>query len=73
MEANIIVLLFMENYCYQVVWCNHYVDDFFETSVWKEVGILCPFLHNNITMLLIPKVQNKASTSYIYLKNFICW
>ena len=28
---------------------------------------LC-YLHNNITMVLIPKVQNKASKSYIFSK-----
>ena len=35
---------------------------FFQTSVLKEVRIIRHF-HNNITILLIPKVQNKTSTS----------
>ena len=42
---------------------NCYVAAFFETSALKEVQISSRYLHINITMLLITKVQNKASTS----------
>ena len=30
---------------------------------WKKYAFYIRYLHNNITMLLIPKVQNKTSTS----------
>ena len=39
-------------------------------SVLKEVRILYRYNQNNITMLLIPKVQNKTSTSYLLLASF---
>ena len=35
-------LLFIQTYCYPEVFCNHHVAAFFETSVLKEVHILCP-------------------------------
>ena len=53
-------LFFIQIYCYIEVWYNRHVDAFFKGSVLKDVFyIRNP--HNNITMLLIPKVQNKTS------------
>ena len=52
-------LFFIQIYCYIEVWYNRHVDAFFKGTVLKEVFyIRNP--HNNITMLLIPKVQNKT-------------
>ena len=36
---------------------------FFETSVLKKSAFYICYLHNNTTMLLIPNVHNKVSTS----------
>ena len=38
---------------------------------WKKSAFYICYLHNNITMLLILKVQNKASTSLMLLTKFI--
>ena len=40
---------------------------------WKKTAFYIRYLHNNITMLLTPKAQIKASTSYMFLTKFICW
>ena len=40
---------------------------------WKKSVFYICYLHNNITTLLIPKVQNKTSTSWMFLLKFICW
>ena len=56
-------LFFMQIYRKPVVWCNRHVVAFFEASVLKEVRILYPLSPQNITLMLIPKVQNKASPS----------
>ena len=37
---------------------------------WKKSVFYLRYLHNNIAMLLIPKVQHKASTSKIFLTVF---
>ena len=55
--------VFFKQIChYPETWWNHHVAALFEISVLKEA--FCVFhLHNNLTMMLIPKVQNKASAS----------
>ena len=40
---------------------------------WKKSAFYIHYLHNNITMLLIPKAQNQASTSQMFLTKFISW
>ena len=40
---------------------------------WKKFPFYIHLVHNNITMLLIPKVQNEASTSEMLLSKFISW
>ena len=35
---------------------------FLKQVFWKKFAFYIRYLHNNITMLLIPKVQNEAST-----------
>ena len=37
---------------------------------WKKSTFCLCYLHNNITMLLIRKIENKASTSEMFLINF---
>ena len=45
---------------------NRHVAVFFETSVLKEAALYIRYLQDNITMLLIPKVHKKVSSSYRY-------
>ena len=45
---------------------NRHVAVFFETSALKEAALYTRYLHDDITMLLIPKVHNKVSSSYRY-------
>ena len=45
---------------------NRHVVVFFETSVLKEAALYIRYLQDNITMLLIPKVHKKVSSSYRY-------
>ena len=59
---NLKALFFMQIYQYPVVWYNRYVAAFFEASVLEEVRFI-HYLWNNITVLLVSKVQNKASIS----------
>ena len=40
---------------------------------WKKSAFFIRYVHNNTTMLLRPKFQNKTSTSWIFFKKFICW
>ena len=57
------ILFFIQIYCYPEVFLQPPFIAFFETSVLKEVRIYVRFLQNNITMLLIPKVHTKDSSS----------
>ena len=52
-------LFFIQIYRYLEVFYDRRVIAFFETSALKEVR----YFHNNITMLPIRKVHNKAFTS----------
>ena len=56
-------IVFYTNLLLPIVLVNRYVPVFIETSVLKEVRILYRYLHNNIKMLLIPQLHNKAFTS----------
>ena len=56
------IISYIQIYRHPVVWCNRHVAEFFKTSV------LHPLFPQ---MLLIPKVQNKASTFKMLLKKFI--
>ena len=56
-------LFFYTNLLLPIVLVNRYVAVSIETSVLKEVRILYRYLHNNIKMLLILKVHNKAFMS----------
>ena len=49
------------------------VGAFFKTIVLKGVRIYLRYLHNNISTMLMPKVQNKASTTGIFSTNFFLW
>ena len=64
-------LFLTQIYRYPEVWYNRHVAEFLETSVLKEVCILCPLSPNNTSMLLILNVQNKSSTSQIFSKIFV--
>ena len=44
---------------------------FLEQVFWKKSAFYIRYLHNNITMLLIRKVQNKTSTSYMFLRSSV--
>ena len=60
------ILFFIQIFRYPEVWRNRHVAVFFKIRVLKEVRILYPFiryLHNNIKILLIPKIPNKVFTS----------
>ena len=41
-EKKLLTKFFIQIYCYTEVWCSYHVDVFLETSVLKEVCILCP-------------------------------
>ena len=56
-------MFFYTNLLLPIVLVNRYVAVSIETSVLKEVRILYRYLHNNIKMLLILKVHNKAFMS----------
>ena len=67
---NFKTLFFIQICLYPGHFCNHYVVAFFETSVLKEVRILY-LLSPQLTPKPLPKVQTKASTSEVFLTNFI--
>ena len=54
---------FIQIYCYPEVWFNGHVLHSLEQVFWKNFTVHIRYLHNNITILLIPKVQYKTSTS----------
>ena len=77
---------FDECFLFHVITERHYflykfivTQSFFATTTfllslkqvfWKKSVFYLRYLHNNIAMLLIPKVQHKASTSKIFLTVF---
>ena len=52
-------MFFVQIYRYPGAWYNRHVAALFETSVLKTSAFNDRYLHNNITMMLIPKVQSK--------------
>ena len=57
------ILFFEKIYRYPEIWHNRHITEFFVTNVLKKSAFYIRNLNNDITMLLIPKVQNNASTS----------
>ena len=47
----------------QMLGCNRHMLRSLKQVSWKKSAFYVRFLHSNITIMLIPKVQNKASTS----------
>ena len=45
---------------------------FLRQVFWKKCVVCICYLHNNFITLLITKAQNKASTSKMFVRNFIC-
>ena len=70
LRDNLKTLFFTQIYLYPEHFCNHHAVAFFETSVLKEVRLLYP-LSPQLTSKPLHKVQTKASTSEIFLANFI--
>ena len=40
---------------------------------WKRSALYAHYLQNNTLILLISKVRNKCSSSYIFFKKSVCW
>ena len=55
-------LFFMQIFCYPEVWYNCRVAAFFWNKCFERSSHFISVIHNNITMLLIPKVQIETST-----------
>ena len=61
-------VFFVQIYCYPKALYNRHVVVLFETSVLKKSLFYVRYLRNNITVMLIPKVQSKQS---FYCLNFL--